>query len=214
MNNIDTIIKANEKLVYKIASKYRYQYDIEDLFQVGMIGLINAYKNYDESLGTKFSTYAYNYILGEIVKYIKKDRMISVGDEYLNTYRLYRKTKEALTNKFGREATFDEISMFMEIDKSYLLCVLESTMFTKSIEQDDYSLLDTYFTDETLIVDNKLLIDDVLNGLNDFDRKLIIYRYYKDYSQSETAKVLGVNQVKVSRQEKLILSRMKSKIAV
>lgn len=208
MSEYLTLIKESEGLIYKIASKYSMYYNIEDLYQVGSIGVIKAYKNYKRDTSVKFSTYAYKYILGEIVEFIRCDRNIKVSDEYMSLYKKYLSIKSILTSKLEREPSFSEICSFMEIDEGVLLNVIETISFTKSTDDSNYD----YGNDKREEIDNKILLENELSSMDEFDRNLIEYRYYFGYTQSETADVLGVSQVKVSRQEKLILSRMKSNI--
>lgn len=208
MSEYLTLIKESEGLIYKIASKYSMYYNIEDLYQVGTIGVIKAYKNYKRDTSVKFSTYAYKYILGEIIEFIRCDRNIKVSEEYMSLYKRYLSIKSMLTSKLEREPSFSEISSFMEIDEGVLRNVIETIAFTKSTDESDYD----YGNDKREEIDNKILLDNELSSMDEFDRSLIEFRYYQGYTQSETADALGVSQVKVSRQEKLILSRMKSNI--
>ena len=208
MSEYLTLIKESEGLIYKIASKYSMYYSIEDLYQVGTIGVIKAYKNYKRDKSVKFSTYAYKYILGEIIEFIRCDRNIKVSEEYMSLYKRYLSIKSMLTSKLEREPSFSEISSFMEIDECVLRNVIETIAFTKSTDESDYD----YGNDKREEIDNKILLDNELSSMDEFDRSLIEFRYYQGYTQSETADALGVSQVKVSRQEKLILSRMKSNI--
>ena len=202
------LIKESEGLIYKIASKYSMYYSIDDLYQVGSIGVIKAYKNFKRDTSVKFSTYAYKYILGEIIEFIRTDRNIRVSEEYMSLYKKYLSVKTLLTTRYDREVAFKEICSFMEIDESVMLNIIETISFTKSMDEKDYD----YGNDKREEIDNRILLDTELSLMDDFDRQLIEYRYYQGYTQSETAYVLGVSQVKVSRQEKLILERMKSNI--
>ena len=208
MSEYLTLIKESEGLIYKIASKYSMYYSIEDLYQVGTIGVIKAYKNYKKDTSVKFSTYAYKYILGEVIEFIRCDRNIKVSEEYMSLYKRYLSIKSMLTSKLEREPSFSEIALFMEIDEGVLRNVIETIAFTKSTDESDYD----YGNDKREEIDNKILLDNELSSMDEFDRSLIEFRYYQGYTQSETADALGVSQVKVSRQEKLILSRMKSNI--
>lgn len=202
------LIKESEGLIYKIASKYSMYYSIDDLYQVGSIGVIKAYKNFKRDTSVKFSTYAYKYILGEIIEFIRTDRNIRVSEEYMSLYKKYLSVKTLLTTRYDREVAFKEICSFMEIDESVMLNIIETISFTKSMDEKDYD----YGNDKREEIDNRILLDTELSLMDDFDRQLIEYRYYQGYTQSQTADVLGVSQVKVSRQEKLILERMKSNI--
>lgn len=209
----DEIIESNSWLIYKIARSYSEYYNIEDLFQVGSIGLLKAYKNYDKNSNVKFSTFAYKYVLGEIISYIKKDRNIIVGDEYMSIYKKYEKVKNLLTSKYNREVSFSEVCKFMEMDEQKLLSVIESVMFTKSIDED--SLVNYEFGyDNREDIFNKMLLESELDALEPFDKSLIDYRYYQGFTQSETAQALNTSQVKVSRREKMILQRIKTNISI
>ena len=207
------IIESNSWLIYKIARSYSEYYNIEDLFQVGSIGLLKAYKNYDKNSNVKFSTFAYKYVFGEIISYIKKDRNIIVGDEYMSIYKKYEKVKSLLISKYNREVSFSEICKFMEMDEQKLLSVIESVMFTKSIDGDSLINYELAYDNREDIF-NKVLLESELDALEPFDKSLINYRYYQGFTQSETAQALNTSQVKVSRREKMILKRIKTNISV
>lgn len=198
-------IKEQENLIYNIAHRYSSGYNLEDLYQSGVIGVIKACKKYDKSFNTKFSTYAYDYILGEIVDFIRKDRNIIISEENFRIYKKYQKVRELLNAKYEREATFSEICSFMEMKEGDLLKIIQSVAFTKSYEPTDDN--QTFYEED---YDTKLYVNEMLESLNDFDKSLISCRYYQGLTQSETADTLGVSQVKVSRQEKLILNRIRT----
>lgn len=206
----DELIKDNEWLIYKLSSYYGQYYNIEDLYQAGSIGLIKAYKNYDNNSNVKFSTFAYKYVLGEIISYIKKERNIIISDEYISLYKKYEKIKSMLITKYNREVSFTEICKFMEIDEQKLLSIIETVMFTKSIDNENM-YYDIGYDDRDDIL-NKVLLESELELLDSFDKSIIDYRYYQGYTQSETANALNTSQVKVSRHEKLILQRIKKNI--
>lgn len=214
---IEMLIEENKNLIYKIASKYSYYYNIEDLFQVGVIGLIKAYKNYKMDSTSKFSTYAYKYIFGEIIEFIKNDRAMKVSDDAMKIYKSYEKAKEFLTNKLNREVSLIEVASFMNIDPLYLENTISSCEFTVSLDakiaEDDFSLENVVGEDKRELLDDLIDLRNELDSLDENDRKLIELRYFKDYTQSETASALGMSQVQVSRSESAILKRIKTKIA-
>lgn len=205
----DSLIKENEWLIYSLIKKYP-NYNKEDLYQAGIIGIIKAYKKYNSNIGIKFSTYAYKYILGEIIKCISEQRNIQVSEDYISISKRYLQVKKLLTDKYNREATFKEICEFMQMDESALISILESVLFTKSIDDSMYN----YGNDIRNEIDTKILLESEINSLDEFDRSIILCRYYADKTQSETAEVMGISQVKVSRQEKLILSKMKKDLCI
>ena len=209
MKSLEEVIIENKNLILKLASKYSRYYSIEDLYQVGIIGIIKAYDHYNKESNSKFSTYAYKYILGEMIDYIRKDRNIIVSEEYFKIYKKYLEVRRLLETKLNREVTLKEISDFIGIGEEEIVRILEYVSFTKSIDKE---ISYEYYVDERENIDTKIYLEALLDSLDNFDRNLIDYRYYQGYTQLETADMLGVTQVKVSRQEKLILQRIKNSI--
>ncbi len=211
------MINKNKNLIYYICSKYNGYKDKEDMYQVGMIGLLNAYKNYDESKNVKFSTYAYNYILGEISKYVREDRSIKIGRDVIRLGNKLREYMDKHKQVRGYIPSINELSTTFDITKDKIILALESLNDVKSLESninanEDITLLDV--TPSIEKVEKETLIDlkDALNYLENDEKSLIMDRYYKDLTQSEVANNLGVNQVYVSRLEKKILKKLKNKI--
>ena len=209
MKSLEEVIIENKNLILKLASKYSRYYSIEDLYQVGIIGIIKAYDHYNKESNSKFSTYAYKYILGEMIDYIRKDRNIIVSEEYFKIYKKYLEVRRLLETKLNREVTLKEISDFIGISEEEIVRILEYVSFTKSIDKE---ISYEYYVDERENIDTKIYLETLLDSLDNFDRNLIDYRYYRGYTQLETADMLGVTQVKVSRQEKLILQKIKNSI--
>ncbi len=208
---INERLLENEKLIYKIASKYSSYYDVDDLYQAGCMGLIKADKKFNESHDTKFSTYAYKYILGEIIDFIRKDKNIVISEEAYDLYKKYLKIRELLYKKYEKEPSFDDICSYMEIDSKYLLRIIESIGVIKSINEDE-RIFDCLNSNED--VDMKIMIKNEIDALDEVSKSIIDYRYYKGYSQMETAQIMGLSQSKVSREEKLILKQIKDNIAI
>lgn len=206
---MNTVIEECSGLIYSIARKYSNNYNIEDLYQVGCIGVMKAYDNFKRNLNVKFSTYAYKYIMGEMLEYIRNDRNIKVSNDYYDIYKRYTKVKILLQNKYLREPTFKEIADFLEISEGDLVSIIERTTFTKSYEYE-VSSVNNYSIDENLI--NKLMLDEEIDSLEEPSKSIIKYRYFFGLSQSETAKMLKISQAKVSRCETLALTKMKSNI--
>ena len=197
----------NESLIYSIAKKYSNYYNIDDLYQAGCIGIIKADKKFDNNSNNKFSTYAYKYILGEIIDYIRKDKNIIISDEAYNIYKQYIQIKDMLILKNEREMSFNEICSYMNINEKVMLNIIESVSIMKNMENEDY------YNDNRETIDNEIMINNILDSLNEEDRNLINCRYFYGYSQSETANILGISQATASRQEKMILQRLKDNIA-
>lgn len=208
---MNKIINENSALIYSIAKRYAQYNNIEDLYQAGCIGIIKAFNNYKKESNVKFSTYAYKYIMGEMIDFIRKDKSIIMSDEVYDVYRKYVKVKELLFNKKEREATFSEICSFMEISEKQMLNIIESVSFSKNI--DNELVYGEVYQDNRDEIDNEILISNELDYLNEFDYNLINYRYFQGYSQDETARLMGISQSKASRCEKIILKRIKENLA-
>ena len=149
MESLTDLIEQNKNLIYKITTLFNGYSNKEDLFQVGCIGLINAYKKYDEGFNTKFSTYAYPYILGEISNYVKKDRGIKVSREISKLNSMIERAGILLTQRLMREPSVSEVANYLEIDESLVVDALKARypiMSTDSVINDegrDITLLDT-----------------------------------------------------------------------
>ena len=214
---ITTLVKQYERLIYKIASKFSPKYPIEDLFQVGVIGLINAKKNYKSNQGTKFTTYAYQYVLGEMLDFIKKDRTIKVSKDSLKIYKLYEQAKETLSQRKKQIPIFSEICEFLELDEETVYDAIKMSEYVLSTdsslrEDENTTFIETCGEDRRETIDSLLDLKIELMNLPEFERKLVDLRYFKDYTQSETATILGISQVQVSRNEKHILAKIKKNI--
>ena len=203
--NSESLIHENEGLIFKIASKYKNYYNIEDLYQAGCIGIIKASKKYKENSECKFSTYAYKYILGEIIDFIRNDKNIILSNESYSIYKRYLKVKELLESKYNRDISFGEICSYMNIDERCMLNIIESVSMSKNIEENE-SIINN---NEEISIDEIIDLNNYLDMLSIEEKKLIDYRYYQGYTQCETASLMGLSQVKVSRSEKLILSKIK-----
>lgn len=215
---MEDIILKYEKLIWSIVNKYKSYFDKDDLFQVGVIGLINAYKNYDKKQNTKFSSYAYFYIFGEIKKYISESYVFKVSKELVKINTLVEKTKALLSQKLQREPSYFEISLYLEIDEEKILEAKEATSLVESLdfkEEDEFSLYENINTsyNEKMINPEILDLKEGIESLDDFSKELINNRYNLDKTQSETAKSMGVTQVMVSRKEKEILKRLRTRLS-
>jgi len=195
-------------LIYSIISKYPKRYDREDLYQVSMIGLIDALKHYNKEYNTKFSSFAYYYIVGEINKYIRENSSLKVSRNLIELKNKIIKTKEVMSQKLGRVPTNLEISLFLEVDEELVNEAIIATDEVTSIEDsyEDISSVDNFTNPEILDLKNEL------NKLTPQERKLIIARYYEELTQSETSNILGMSQVQVSRNESKILNKLKTRL--
>lgn len=193
-------------------------YEVDDLFQIGSIGLLKAIDKFDTSFNVKFSTYAVPMIVGEIKRFLRDDGLIKVSRSLKQVAGQAKKAEEILSKRLGREPTIQEISEEIDVETEEIVMALESSYHPEYlynvIHQDDgaplYLIdkisLDT--DDQEEILDN-IFLKEILNKLESRDRQVIILRYFKDKTQTEVAKELGISQVQVSRIEKRIIDDMR-----
>ena len=196
-----------EGLIYSIINKYSRRFDREDLYQVGMIGLMDAYKHYDPSFDTKFSSFAYYYILGEVNKYIRNSSSLKVSKNLIELKSRFLKAKEVMTQKMGREPSVTEISLYLDIPLELVEEALFATDEVESIEAE-YNALKSFDDTSADVLDLK----EELQKLPEEERKIIIARYYEEMTQKETSSLLGMSQVQVSRNEAKILKKLRERL--
>ncbi len=208
MTELEDIITIHEKLIYKIASKF-HDVPKEDLYQAGVIGIIKAYNNYDNSSDTKFTTYAYNYIFGEMYEYTNNTRAIKLNKNILKTYKKIEQAKYHLAQKLGYYPTTPEISAFLSVPERIISEIEFCTSSIMSLDIDtERPLYELIPTQHSSITTDTIDLKDSMQTLTEEEKQIINYRYYKDFTQSETAKALGMSQVTVSRYEKKSLKKM------
>ncbi len=206
-------IRQYEKLIYKITNKF-YGPSKEELFQAGVIGLIKAKNNYVDDGTSKFSTYAYPYIFGEMYELSNSFRPIKLNKDILKLYRKIEETKYKLCQKLNYIPSISELSIYLNIDEQTINDIYNATNSIMSLDADEEKPVYDYIPDSHQINnDNIIDIKDSLDTLTEEEKKIINYRYFKDYTQTETAKILGLSQVKVSRYEKKSLSKMYNYLA-
>ena len=208
---IEELIKENMPLIKKIASNF-YHVPFEDLMQAGTIGILKAYKNYRQNGDVKFSTYAYDYIYGEMYDLSCKERKIKVNKDILRLAKQIHITKNALSQKQMREVSYQEVADYLELSMDKILSVLQATKEMMSFDDHQEENRDLYETipyEETLSLDEKITLQDSMKTLSKEEQQIIGYRYFKDMTQSETAKKMGMTQVMVSRYETKSLKRLK-----
>lgn len=209
------VLLENENIVYSIINKYTYYFDKDDLYQVGMMGLIDAYDHYKSDKNTKFSSFAYFYVLGKVKEYIRNSHILKVSRELIKLNASIEKARDYLTQKIGQIPTDDDIALFLEIDVNSIRQAKEATNLVMSLEtenEEEQTLYSRIGYEEQLYREDILDLKQELNKLNEYDRNIIIKRYKEGLTQSELSKELGINQVKVSRKEKEILTRLRTRL--
>lgn len=204
------IINLNAPLIYKIASKF-YGADREDLYQVGVIGILKAYHNYKQNGTTKFSTYAYDYIFGEMYNLVNNNSY-KVSKDLIRLYKKLEVTRYTLAQSMGKIPSNLELSKYLNIELSL---VDSATNIGNIVSLDDdnensRSYSETISLNENISQDERLILEESINQLDNQEKEIIKLRYYRDLSQQEVAKVLSLSQAKVSRYEKRSLEKMRS----
>jgi len=218
MDNLTNLVLENKNLIYKITTFFTNYSSKEDLFQVGVIGLINAYKKYDSSFNTKFSTYAYPFIWGEINNYVKNDKGIKISRDISCLNSKIEKASMLLTQRLMREPSVSELSNFLEIDESLVVSAMISRYPTLSVdsvigdEGKEITLLDTIPDVEKMDLNTLIALRDELSKLSDEEKKIINSRYVNDMTQSEVACNMGMSQVQVSRKEQKVLKKLRDSL--
>ena len=213
----EALIEKYTPLIYKISKQF-YNVEKEDLFQAGAWGLVKAYRNFNSDLNTSFMDYAYKHIFGQMYELANKSRDIKLSKQYLSLYKSIQIAKSRLMETLERIPTIEELSDYTDIDASLILEIMYLTTNMLSIDEEYERLNDKSIAlkdclGHTVDMDNQILIQDSLETLDPLEQKVIKVRYFEDLTQMETAKVLGISQVKVSRIEQKGKAKIKEYIA-
>ncbi len=217
----EILITNNVLLIKSIVYRFKNKgIEYDDLYQLGCIGFLKAIKNFDESFNVKFSTYAVPMIIGEIKRFLRDDGNVKVSRIIKqNSYKILKFSEEFL-NKYNKEPTVKEISENLNIEQEDVVLAIESSKMTISLyesvnDEKDKSqpLLEkipSKFNEDDFV--DKIYLKSLISKLDERERKILFLRYYRDKTQGEVAKILGVSQVQVSRLETKIIEKLKKKI--
>ncbi|MBR4110093.1 MAG: SigB/SigF/SigG family RNA polymerase sigma factor [Clostridia bacterium] len=215
---MSTLIQSNVGLVWNVVKRFNNRgYEKEDLFQIGCIGLVKAIRRFDSEFETQLSTYAVPMIIGEIRRFIRDDGPIKVSRSLKElAYKIELLQSENVKN--GKEQlSIQELSELLEVSKEEIVLSLESQEYIESLDRQIYDDDETTVADKILANKNeydnvvdKLTIKNMMNVLDENEKKIIIYRYFKEKTQTEISKIIGVSQVQISRIEKRALDKMKT----
>lgn len=217
------LVERNVGLVWSIVKRFQNRgYETEDIYQIGCIGLIKAINKFDDSFDVKFSTYAVPMIIGEIKRFIRDDGIIKVSRSLKELSNKIRVTKEIMTKELGKEPSVSEIAIRMDVPVEELVMAMEANSSPESLyntvgDSDSSNVLlidklNNESNDEEVDLVDKIDLRLVLNTLNPREKQIIVLRYFKEKTQVQIAKMLGISQVQVSRIEKKILDEIKRKI--
>lgn len=216
----ERLITENSSLLKSIVKRFLNRgVEYDDLFQLASVGFLKAIDNFDESYSVKFTTYAVPMIMGEIKRFLRDDGSVKISRVIKS---LGAKIRAYTEKRAGNdEPTVEELAKVFSVTKEDITLAIGSSKQTVSIYgkiKDDgnkpiefVDTLEDGFNEEDLT--DKMLLKDLINGLDERERKLIVLRFYSDRTQSEIAKELGVSQVQVSRLENKIVEKMKKKIS-
>ena len=214
-NAKNELVENNMGLVYSIAGRFINRgCELEDIIQIGAVGLIKAVKKFDLSFGVQFSTYAVPLIIGEIKKFIRDDGAIKVSRTVKERAARARRAEEELRCRLGRDPTIGELAAETGMDEWDITEAFEASLPPESLQaadDDEDPLINRISSDDTedRIVD-KVFINNALKSLTEREREVIIQRYFRGRTQTEAAELIGVSQVQVSRIEKKALLKLRS----
>ena len=218
------LLEANLGLIRSIALRFRdraaetHGCDFEDLMQLGAIGMIKAMKSYDPSFGTVFSTYAVPLIIGEIKRFLRDDGPIKVSRTAKRLGAEVLRAREAFMLREGREPSVDELADLCSSTREDICQALLSMKAPHSLSEpvgDDGVQLGELIAGETDELDglcDRLALREAIRALPKLQREIITLRYFRDMSQQKTAELLGLTQVKVSREEKKIFEKLRHEL--
>lgn len=218
----EVLVEKNLGLVHHIVKRFQGRgHDMEDLFQIGSIGLMKAIDKFDLSYEVKFSTYAVPMIAGEIKRFLRDDGMVKVSRSLKENGYKIRQAADQLQQMLGREATLSEIREMTGLSEEDIVLAMEANVEVESIYKAVYQsdgneicMVDRLPSgrDENEEVLNHMLLQQLMSVLAEDERQLITLRYFQNKTQMEVAKQLGISQVQVSRLEKRILLRMRGAV--
>jgi RNA polymerase sporulation-specific sigma factor len=215
----EQVVTENLGLVWAVARRFLGRgHELEDLYQIGCIGLMKCIEKFDLSFDVKFSTYAVPMISGEIKRFLRDDGMIKVSRTLKETSYKVKKAREDILNQTGEEPKLEELSKLLDIDMEEIVASLEANVEVESIHKTIYQndgnavyLMDKIANveDENEKLLDHLVVENLMNKLESQEQKIIEMRYFENRTQTEIAKEMNISQVQVSRLEKKILLKMR-----
>ena len=212
----EDFIQNNLGLVHLCANKFRNKgIEYEEMFSAGCIGLVKAMKSFDPSRNVKFSTYAVPVILGEIKCLFRDGGSIKVSRKIKSLSMNISRERDRFSKNYGREPTISELSEILNVSEAEIAEAVSAGLPTVSLtceDDDGCSQLDIPVEAPDIKITDRVSLHQIISTLEPDDRQLIFLRYYRNLTQVQTAKLLGITQVKVSRREKKILSVIREKM--
>ncbi|KXL52498.1 RNA polymerase sigma-F factor [Anaerotignum neopropionicum] len=216
----EILLQENSGLVWSVARRFQGRgIEIEDLYQIGAIGLLKCIEKFDFSFEVKFSTYAVPMIIGEIRRFLRDDGTIKISRSLKELAAKAKRMQEKLQQETNREVTLQELADALGVEVEQLVPALEAKKEVESLNapiahEEDLQIQDKLPAKEDgEHVINHLCLMEALDSLEVKERQIIVLRYFEDRTQTEVAKRMGISQVQVSRIEKKVLERMKKRLS-
>lgn len=212
---MNEIISENVGLIWNVVKRFANRgYELDDLFQIGSIGLVKAIKRFDVNYETQLSTYAVSMIIGEIRRFLRDDGMIKVSRSLKETAA---KVREIQRSEPDKDFTLEELSEKLGLEKNDIVMALDATNAVESLDKPIGDDKDSKTIGEGIAYNkneydellDKITLSNMLDCLDEKEKKVIIYRYYREMTQSKVAEIYGTSQVQVSRIEKKALAKMR-----
>lgn len=219
---IESLVEANRGLVRSIALRFRDRgVEFEDLMQIGTIGMLKAIRSFDLSMGTAFSTYAVPLIFGEIRRHIRDEGPIKVGRYYKKLGAMLMNERNRILSEEGREARVEELARICSVSVEEAACAIDATSPVMSLYDNVYgeegmtlenTIPDIEASTEMERLCDRIALGQAIGKMPELWQKIVLLRYYRDMTQTETASNLGLTQVKVSREEKKIFDFLRAEM--
>lgn len=215
----DKILIENTGLIWSIVRRFLNRgHEGEDLFQIGCIGMLKAIDRFDTEFDVAFSTYAVPMIAGEIRRFIRDDGIVKISRKIKENQMKIMHQREIYINEKKQEPTIEELEKVCDLTKEEIVMAMDASRNVESIDKEMYSKDSAYTLmylaeDDTNIEEtvlNKIMVQQLMDMLESKERKIINLRYFKNKTQSQVAKEMGMTQVQVSRLEKKILNSMRN----
>lgn len=216
----EVLLQENSGLVWSVARRFQGRgVEMEDLYQIGAIGLLKCIEKFDFSYEVKFSTYAVPMIIGEIRRFLRDDGTIKISRSLKELAAKAKRMQEKLQQETNREVTLQELAQALDVEVEQLVPALEAKKEVESLnapisQQEDLQVQDKLASKEDgEQVINRLCLMEALDSLEVKEKQIIVLRYFEDRTQTEVAKRMGISQVQVSRIEKKVLERMRKRLS-
>ena len=216
----EEVVKDNLGLVWSIVHRFKNSYyDKEDLFQIGCIGLMKAINHFDTSYQVQFSTYAVPIIMGEIERYFRDDGTIKVSRSLKELNIKVTKAKEYLQSQNNQEPTIEDVAKYLGVEPQDVVEAIDASYYPTSLNEPIYEKDGSTISVEDRLIDKsdemwfeKIALEMEMEKLDDKEKMIIYMRYQLDYNQDKIAKYLGISQVQVSRLEKKIVTKLRTRL--